>query len=59
MLLDEKLIKLKEAYATLLVHKNKREMRRVVGLFHSIIDYAYEGMYIAEIQIDQEGDANN
>ena len=59
MLLDEKLIKLKEAYDTLKKKKNKREMRRVVGLFHSIIDYAYEGMYIAEIQIDQEGDANN
>ncbi|MEK4315768.1 hypothetical protein RJD11_09715 [Bacillus velezensis] len=59
MLLDEKLSKLKDAYDTLLIHKDKKEMRRVVGLFHSIIDYAYEGMYIAEIQIDQEGEAND
>ncbi|MEK4632459.1 hypothetical protein FH505_10615 [Bacillus velezensis] len=59
MLLDEKLNKLKEAYDTLLAHKNKGEMRRVVGLFHSIIDYAYEGMYIAEIQIDQEGETDD
>ncbi|KXZ22375.1 hypothetical protein P4T89_12835 [Bacillus nakamurai] len=59
MLLDEKLNKLKGAYDTLLIHKSKNEMRRVVGLFHSIIDYAYEGMYIAEAQIDQEGEAND
>ncbi|RDY88642.1 hypothetical protein [Bacillus amyloliquefaciens] len=59
MLLDEKLSKLKDTYETLLIHKNKNEMRRVVGLFHSIIDYAYEGMYIAEIQIDQEGEGDD
>lgn len=48
MLLDEKLDKLMKTILQLKAYKEEENLRRVIGEFHSIIDYAYEGMYIAE-----------
>ncbi|MEC2307669.1 hypothetical protein P9H05_04960 [Bacillus atrophaeus] len=56
MLLDEKLNKLNDSYVALLNHKSNGDLRRVIGEFHSIIDYAYEGMYITETILNQEGE---
>lgn len=54
MLLDEKLDKLTKAVLRLQAYKEEKNLRRVIGEFHSIIDYAYEGMYIAEDMLREE-----
>ncbi|MER2456400.1 hypothetical protein ABS751_00515 [Bacillus subtilis] len=54
MLLDEKLDKLTKAVLLLQAYKEEKNLRRVIGEFHSIIDYAYEGMYIAEDMLREE-----
>lgn len=54
MLLDEKLEKLMKTVLRLKAYKEEENLRRVIGEFHSIIDYAYEGMYIAEDMLREE-----
>ncbi|CAI6277470.1 hypothetical protein P4V37_05380 [Bacillus subtilis] len=54
MLLDEKLDKLMKTILQLKAYKEEENLRRVIGEFHSIIDYAYEGMYIAEDMLREE-----
>lgn len=54
MLLDEKLDKLTKAVLRLQAYKEEKNLRMVIGEFHSIIDYAYEGMYIAEDMLREE-----
>ncbi|MGE9752907.1 hypothetical protein ACQP3R_08340 [Bacillus inaquosorum] len=54
MLLDEKLEKLMKTVLRLQTYKEEKKLRRVIGEFHSIIDYAYEGMYIAEDMLREE-----
>ncbi|MEC1404220.1 hypothetical protein [Bacillus subtilis] len=54
MLLDEKLEKLMKTVLRLQAYKEEKNLRRVIGEFHSIIDYAYEGMYIAEDMLREE-----
>lgn len=54
MLFDEKLDKLMKTILRLKAYKEEKNLRRVIGEFHSIIDYAYEGMYIAEDMLREE-----